>query len=203
VRKGEIERMNGKYIAIEGIDGSGATTLSNALSKALGGVRFCEPFPDQIGGLIRDHLRGTLPLTAGADRDMCLALLFCACRLNNQRAIMMALEEGHVVTDRCLVSSWVYQASVGNMALDHMHRGVRKPDLCVLIDIPPSEARRRLASRPHLEAYDSLEDLTTHAERYRSWVGSPLAHTWLRVNGLDSVEKNVQAVLNFIPMISS
>lgn len=179
------------YIAIEGIDGAGTTTLSNRLSKQLDAIRFCEPFQDHIGGLIRDHLRGTLPLCAGRYRDQALANLFCACRLNNQTALVMALEDGHVVTDRCLISTWVYQASVPQHTLEAIHENVRRPDVCILIDLPPEEAHRRLTSRPHLEAYETLEELTKHRQRYLDLVGSQLAHRWFTVDGRRPVEEIV------------
>jgi dTMP kinase len=100
-----------------------------------------------------------------------MALLFAADRLDHlQREVEPLLAEGFdVVSDRYLMSSLAYQAEEADrewVAL--LARGVRPPDLTILLDIPVAVAaqRRRLAGRPE-ERYDADSYLERVADNYR------------------------------------
>jgi dTMP kinase len=100
-----------------------------------------------------------------------MALLFAADRLDHlQREVEPLLAEGSdVVSDRYLMSSLAYQAEEADrdwVAL--LARGVRSPDLTILLDIPVAVAaqRRLLAGRPE-ERYDADSYLGRVAENYR------------------------------------
>jgi dTMP kinase len=74
-----------------------------------------------------------------------------------------------VVSDRYLLSSLAYQAEETDRDwVASLARGVRRPDLTVLIDVPISvaAARRQQAGRP-IERYDSDGYLARVAENYR------------------------------------
>jgi dTMP kinase len=100
-----------------------------------------------------------------------MALLFAADRLDHlQREVEPLLAEGSdVVSDRYLMSSLAYQAEEADrewVAL--LARGVRPPDLTILLDIPVAVAaqRRLLAGRPE-ERYDADSYLARVADNYR------------------------------------
>jgi dTMP kinase len=100
-----------------------------------------------------------------------MALLFAADRLDHlQREVEPLLAEGSdVVSDRYLMSSLAYQAEEADrewVAL--LARGVRPPDLTILLDIPVALAaqRRLLAGRPE-ERYDADSYLGRVADNYR------------------------------------
>ena len=73
--------MNGKFIVIEGLDGSGKTTQLTALAQNLRALGYAvaetaEPTASTTGGLARDALSGFTPRT-GAE----IAALFMADRV--------------------------------------------------------------------------------------------------------------------------
>jgi dTMP kinase len=154
----------GRFIALEGIDGSGTTTQRGALASALRArghvVRETnEPSTGSIGRLARERLsQEALPIDRGA-----LALLFAADRLDHVATeIEPALAAGQVVlTDRYVMSSWVYQALDCDAAWVRAINGRAPwPDLTFVLDVPADEAMRRVLARrgaagPTLEIYET------------------------------------------------
>jgi dTMP kinase len=101
-----------------------------------------------------------------------MALLFAADRRDHlQREIEPALARGlDVVSDRYLMSSLAYQAEEANRAwVEGLARGIRTPDLTILLDVPVERAaaRRRAAGRI-TERYDADETQQRVAENYRT-----------------------------------
>ena len=93
--------MNGKFIVIEGLDGSGKTTQLTALAQNLRALGYAvaetaEPTASTTGGLARDALSGFTPRT-GAE----IAALFMADRVahnvNPINGIGKLLSEGRIV----------------------------------------------------------------------------------------------------------
>ena len=167
----------GRLIVLEGIDGSGTTTQAERLIEYLRqqgrtAVSTREPSTGPIGRLLREVLLGQHRMPGGASVDGgTMALLFAADRLDHlQREVEPLLAEGaDVVSDRYLMSSLAYQAEEADrewVAL--LGRGVRPPDLTILLDIPVEVAaqRRRLAGRPE-ERYDADVYLGRVAANYR------------------------------------
>ena len=167
----------GRLIVLEGIDGSGTTSQTERLVAHLRqqgrtAVSTREPSGGPIGRLLREVLLGQHRMPAGDSVDgRTMALLFAADRLDHlQREVEPLLAEGFdVVSDRYLMSSLAYQAEEADrewVAL--LARGVRPPDLTILLDIPVAVAaqRRRLAGRPE-ERYDADSYLERVADNYR------------------------------------
>jgi dTMP kinase len=167
----------GRLIVLEGIDGSGTTTQTERLVACLRqqgrtAVSTREPSGGPIGRLLREVLLGQHRMPAGGSVDgRTMALLFAADRLDHlQREVEPILAEGSdVVSDRYLMSSLAYQAEEADrewVAL--LARGVRPPDLTILLDIPVELAaqRRHLAGRPE-ERYDADSYLGRVADNYR------------------------------------
>lgn len=165
------------FIALEGIDGSGTTTQLDRLVahlKARGRSAHAtrEPSPGPIGRLLRELLLGQHALPSGAPADgQAMALLFAADRRDHlRREIEPALERGvDVVSDRYLMSSLAYQAEEADRGwVSGLARGLRAPDLTILLDVPVSVAaeRRRAAGRV-VERYDHDAVQTRVAENYR------------------------------------
>ncbi|MGB8299004.1 MAG: dTMP kinase [Polyangia bacterium] len=167
----------GRLIVLEGIDGSGTTSQTERLVAHLRqqgrtAVSTREPSDGPIGRLLREVLLGQHRMPGGDSVDgRTMALLFAADRLDHlQREVEPLLAEGFdVVSDRYLLSSLAYQAEEADrewVAL--LARGVRPPDLTILLDIPVAVAaqRRRLAGRPE-ERYDADSYLDRVADNYR------------------------------------
>jgi dTMP kinase len=169
--------VRGKFIVLEGIDGSGTTTqLERAVAYLAGLGRRAtatrEPSAGPIGRLLRDALLGRLHMPDGGQLDgRTMALLFAADRIDHlQREIEPQLAAGTtVVSDRYLLSSLAYQAEETDRAwVASLARGVLTPDLTILLDVPIEvAARRRTAAGRPSERYDADAYLARVAANYR------------------------------------
>lgn len=172
----------GRFIAIEGIDGSGTTLQTRALATWLGErghtvLETREPTRGAIGTLVRERLSvGAAPLDPAA-----LALLFAADRLDHiANEVAPALAAGAVVlTDRYLLSSLAYQT------LDCEEAWVREinarapaPDLTLLLEVPAEVAFARVQRRAAEggtveERFDALALQRRVAGHYRRFSADP------------------------------
>ncbi len=166
----------GKFIVFEGIDGSGKSTqirmLAERLAKSGEKVSLsAEPTSTTSGGLLRDALSGEM------NRSTCeLAALFVWDRIhhniNKTNGIEKLLSDGYtVISDRYYYSSLAYQGEatdyewVKNMNLSCPE--IRKPDMCIFIDISPDEAIRRInADRSSKEIYETKDKLTKTRDKF-------------------------------------
>jgi dTMP kinase len=165
------------FIVLEGIDGAGTTTQLELLRAHLErrGRRVHatrEPSVGPIGRLLREILHGHHALPDGSATDgRAAALLFAADRRDHlRREIEPALAAGvDVVSDRYLMSSLAYQAEEADRGwVAELGRGLRAPDLTLLVDVPSqlAAARRHAAGRP-IERYDADDVQARVAENYR------------------------------------
>ncbi|MFF7293147.1 dTMP kinase [Microbacterium sp. NPDC008134] len=156
--------VRGRWITLEGGDGSGKTTQSDLLATWLSDaghevVRTREPGGSEVGQLIRDivlHHRGDIAPRAEA-------LLYAADRAHHVATVVRpALERGDIVLqDRYLDSSVAYQGAgrvldateIRDLSLWAAEGAL--PDLTVLLDLDPQTARTRLDSAD--KPFDRLE----------------------------------------------
>lgn len=140
-----------RYIAIEGVDGSGKSTVANALAARLEArgekvVTVREPGGTPVGEAIR-----ALLLDSDALDDRAEALLFAA-----QRAVLAsdvigpALAKGEwVISDRTFFSSVAYQGrarGLGEMRIREINEwavGGVVPDIVFVLDVPTDRALDR------------------------------------------------------------
>jgi len=179
--------MRGRLIVIEGGDGAGTTTQSDALCKRLGmeleregkGRRVMktrEPYQSEYGKYLRGRLREMEE--GGSKREYEeLALGFAALRLQHLREYVEPnLERGHVVvSDRYTLSSMVYQGlHCERDWLVEINRGARVADLLVYLRCTEEVCRQRVKSRGEpLDVYERggmmgrvLEGYEREYERY-------------------------------------
>lgn len=145
--------MQAKFIAFEGIDGCGKTTqfLKAAewifkKSKKNILVLTREPTYRKFGAMIRERLSQKQSPEENAEEFLQLYVKDRKDHLKN--VIEPALGQGCIVLcDRFMYSTLAYQQAQGQSLerLLEMHEKVRKPDLCLLFDIPASEAMKRSA----------------------------------------------------------
>lgn len=177
--------IEGLFIALEGVDGAGTTThtkiLANALkARGLPVHTTREPSDGPIGMLLRQILSGrvVVPGVSGTRPPSwsTMALLFAADRLDHVEAeIAPNLIDGvTVISDRYDHSSVAYQtitAGAGPGVMDwvkEINRFARRPDLTIVLDIPPEvAARRRLERMRGREIYDDDELQQQLAAFYR------------------------------------
>jgi dTMP kinase len=170
--------VRGKFLVLEGIDGSGTTTqLDRAVSyvSSLGhpAVATREPSTGPIGRLLREALLGRLGMPDDGGMDgRTMALLFAADRIDHlQREIEPQLAAGTtVISDRYLLSSLAYQAEEAEREwVLNLARGILRPDMTVFLDLPIEVAaqRRQAAGRP-VERYDGDSYLAKVSANYRA-----------------------------------
>ena len=195
--------MRGTLITVEGIDGSGKSTLCTSLIAELGqdAVLLREPggvvLAERIRELVKDP---NLEVSAAAE-----ALLFAAARaqLVSER-VKPLLDEGRIVLlDRFVDSSLAYQGAgrglgIGPVsAINELATGGLVPDRTLLLRVEPELAARRMSEGDRLEnsgaaffsgvaqAYDRLA--AADPERFRVLDGS-LAPTEVLKSALDAIE---------------
>jgi dTMP kinase len=166
----------GKFIVFEGIDGSGKTTQIKMLAERLkkNGEKVyvtAEPTVSTSGGIIRVALSGAIKRTTCE-----LAALFVWDRINHNinktNGINKMLEDGFtVISDRYYYSSLAYQGEATDYewvkAMNCSCPEIRKPDLCVFIDVSPNVAIERITSdRATTEIFEEVGKLTRIRETF-------------------------------------
>lgn len=182
--------IEGHFIVVEGIDGSGTTTqcslLANRLTRKGLPVHLTrEPSDGPIGVLIRQILIGRLVVPASHGTRppswATMAALFAADRLDHLEAeIIPNLNDGvSVICDRYDHSSVAYQtissgagAGASSWILE-LNRRARRPDLTLVLDVDSEIAATRRGRR------------STSPELYEvSEMQAELAHFYARIDDL-------------------
>ena len=151
------------FVALEGIDGSGTTTLLNHLQRDLESRNIpvrCEfePTEGEIGRLIRRALNHQYPV-----KPETLALLFAADRREHLYRPVTGIADqcakGLVITDRYLFSSLVYQAlDCGWDFVLELNRNFPLPEHLIFLDVSAEVAQKRIGSRgKEKEIYEHLD----------------------------------------------
>jgi dTMP kinase len=145
-------KSKGLFIVLEGIDGSGKTTLARGLKSQLESVKgwevvlTAEPTTGPVGSLLREEK---------IDSPRAEAMLFIADRACHTDEIRKLTEEGKtVICDRYYASTLAYQSASGSgPVLDYdllvrMNESVTvEPDITILLDIDPEVSGGRVDSR--------------------------------------------------------
>ena len=158
--------MKGLVIALEGQDGTGKSTVINAITgyfdeMGLDYINAREPGSTDIGEKIRDILADK------ANKDMDYhteALLFAASRSElYDKVIKPNVRKGtSVILDRFLLSSLAYQGIVRGLGVDEVIKindffleGFR-PDITILMDLDAKKSYERLKKLGELDRIESL-----------------------------------------------
>jgi len=162
--------MRGRFITLEGGEGTGKSTQASVLAKRLrslgiGVVQTREPGGSVGAEIIRHVLLSGAAKPLGAETE---AVLFAAARADHiSQTIRPALERGlWVVCDRYIDSTRVYQGALGQVdprfirGLEKLTVGDVVPDLTIILDIDPQVGLRRAAARRTTAEADRFEDET-------------------------------------------
>ncbi|NBP01506.1 MAG: dTMP kinase [Proteobacteria bacterium] len=146
---------NGFLIALEGIDGTGKTTLCAALAQAFSTnyklITTKEPGATELGKLLRHTLLyKELPVCDKAE-----FLLFATDRAQhfNQIVLPHLQAGGIVISDRMADSSLVYQGYGRSLdintlqMINHWAMNGRNPDLVLYLQLPAAVAYERMKTR--------------------------------------------------------
>lgn len=165
----------GKFIVIEGLDGSGKGTQISLLEKSLSKMGIAvqttaEPTQSATGGLIRDTLGGLQKRTPYE-----LAALFLTDRIFHNvspSGIKKMLESGiNVICDRYYYSSFAYQGMDADLSwvmdMNLSCAEIEKPDLCIFLDVDVENCSRRMsASRFGREIFENEEAMIRIRKRF-------------------------------------
>ncbi|MDE6260104.1 MAG: dTMP kinase [Oscillospiraceae bacterium] len=166
----------GKFIVLEGIDGSGKSSQIGPLVKRLEGLGVpCradrEPTNRPVGVLIRQALTGQTPLDPRV-----IAALYAADRLdhlvNEENGLRSAIDQGiTVVSDRYYFSSYAYHSVDVDMdwviGANSLSAGLLRPTVTVFLDVSAEEAMERIRrNRDHEELFEKEDRLRRTRELY-------------------------------------
>jgi len=162
--------MRGKFITLEGGEGTGKSTQAGLLahrleSMGVGVLLTREPGGSPGAEIIRHVLLSGAAKPFGPEAE---AMLFAAARDDHiQCAILPALETGKwVVCDRFADSTRVYQGTLGQVdrrfikGLERVSIGELSPDLTFVLDVPVEIGLERIARRRGNHAPDRFEGET-------------------------------------------
>lgn len=161
------------FITIEGIDGTGKTTVITKIQKYLEDHGksvwvTSEPTEGQFGRILRERLKESFK----EDAKVIDALIFATDRVDHQKEITAHLEKGEwVLSDRYKDSSIAYQTAQGLEWewVETINTHSIDPDLTILLDMEAKESLKRrygVTSDENLEKFESEEFLTTVQENF-------------------------------------
>lgn len=166
----------GKFIAFEGIDGSGKSTQIRLLVNKLKEIGvYCyttmEPTDSPIGSLIHQIMTGRIKTD-----NKVIAGLFVADRLdhllNDVNGVLTKIMEGTtVITDRYYFSSYAYHSVDMPMnwviQANAQSKELLQPTITIFIDVNPDNAIERIAkNRFHQELFEKKSRLIKVREKY-------------------------------------
>jgi dTMP kinase len=207
--------VRGKFIVLEGIDGSGKRTQIEALGREFGRreMAFLQvSFPNYggfFGKLVARFLNGEFGPLAAVDPHFS-ALLYAGDRLESKPVIESALVAGQIVlADRYVASNLAHQGArvprekrsefLGWLKqLEYEVHGLPAEDLVIYLRLPPAEAHRLVGrkgvrdytkSRRDLQEAD-LGHLGAASEVYDELAGQA---NWVTVECIDATSGAVRA----------
>ncbi|MEE1279433.1 MAG: dTMP kinase [Oscillospiraceae bacterium] len=166
---------NARFIAVEGLDGSGKSTQAKLLSEFLlkrniPNVLNFEPTDSTIGKQIRTILSGKEKV-----HSRTMALLFAADRIEHitgENGILKNLENGiSVISDRYYFSSYAYQMVSMPlewvMEINRVARTLARPDAHIFIDVTAETCLERIAqNRESADIFENKKYLTQTRENF-------------------------------------
>ena len=170
------ELAAGKFITLEGIEGSGKSLQMAKLAKELRRLEVPHLITLEPGGTpFGQELRHVLLQTEGAPREpLAELLLYLADRFQHLREVVEpALKQGiHVISDRYHDATVVYQGYARGIGFEVVQQlaellSIRKPDLTLVFDLDPRIGLQRARARNSSENTETLgrfeaEDLAFH-----------------------------------------
>ncbi len=159
--------MRGRLITFEGGEGTGKSTQVVQLAKRLKDLAIDVVITREPGGspaaeVIRHVILSGAAKPFGPEAE---AVLFAAARADHvATTIAPALERGAwVICDRYIDSTRAYQGELGNVdpriirSLERLTVGEARPDLTLILDLPPRTGLARAAARRGSDAADRFE----------------------------------------------
>ena len=169
-------QTKGRFLALEGIDGSGKSTQIRYLAERLQALGLpvyttMEPTDGPIGSLVHQIMTGRVKTDNRA-----IASLFAADRMdhltNEVNGIKAKIDAGiTVISDRYYFSSYAYHSVDLPMdwviASNAPCKEILRPDDTIFIDVDPEVSMQRIeAGRQHKELFEKKSRLIATRENY-------------------------------------
>lgn len=164
-------RRRGFFLALEGIDGSGTTTIGRMLeqelkSKGIMSYYTFEPTSGPIGSLIKNILARRIVMNRDGEKEdfdqISVALLFAADRIDHlKNEVEPLLKKGYVViSDRYKYSSYAYQSLFAeDRWVKEINRYSIDPDMLIFLDVDVKTGISRVGMRGNKREIYEREDL--------------------------------------------
>ncbi len=160
-------RARGRFITFEGGEGVGKSVQARRLEARLAALGPQVVLTREPGGSPgAEALREAILTGFAADFSPAgQALLFAAARVDHlEKTILPALARGAwVLSDRFADSTRAYQGAAGNLppefiaSLERLTVGPTRPDLTLILDLPPAIGLKRAAERRRMGPADRFE----------------------------------------------
>ncbi len=155
--------MRGKFITLEGIEGSGKSTSLDTISKILETLDIEFIITKEPGGgpLGKDLRKILLDKKTSISPEVELLLMMADRKNHIDNIVEPCLEKGvWVISDRYLDSSYAYQGGgrqIDTSKIDILTELLKLPipDLTILFDLSPEIALQRAKNRSELDRFES------------------------------------------------
>ena len=202
--------MNSNYIAFEGIDGSGKTSIIENLSDILNSQNKEHTIVREPGGTsVGEGIRELLLSHDYQVNPLAEALLFCAQRSQLiEEVVLPSLNNGVVVlSDRSAYSSVAYQGEGRGLGYEKIYQlndiSIQSnwPERVVLLDIDPevSLSRQQVADRI---GSDKVEFFQKVRKGYLK-LAEEFKDSLLILNAENNIEVNIEAICNWLEIDNS
>lgn len=202
--------MKGKFITLEGPDGSGKTTVSKIVFEQLIAEGYKVLLTREPGGIdISEQIRGIILDTKNVTMDARTeALLYAAARRQHLvEKVQPALDEGYIVIcDRFVDSSLVYQGVGRKIGIDEVYQinlfaiGDIKPDATIFFDVPYEVGLARINNGERVADRLDLETNDFHKDVYDGYmtICDKFADRITKIDASKEIDEVVSQVLGVI-----
>ena len=202
--------MRGKFITLEGPDGSGKTTISKIVFDQLMAEGYKVLLTREPGGIdiaeqIRKIILDTNNITMDARTE---ALLYAAARRQHLvEKVAPALNDGYIVIcDRFVDSSLVYQGVGRKIGIEEVYQinqfaiGNIKPDATIFFDLPYEVGLARINNGERVADRLDLESDDFHKDVYNGYmtICEKYAERITKIDASKTIDEVVAQVINVI-----
>lgn len=193
--------LNGYFIAVDGPNGVGKSTLIEAVKNRLESLEYDvhitrEPTNTKLGGFLREF--------AEEHSGLSLACLVAADRYEHiEKEIMPSLKKGRlVISDRYILSSLILQEMDGVSTADilNLNSEILKPDLQLAVFADERILKKRLSERDKLTRFEKGNQSKRELVFMEKGVVELRKHniSIMDIYNNDNLEKNVEKVVSYI-----